>query len=86
MSSRFIIDLNKNEEVAALLADLNVGDKVEVIASIVTKDDQTATFEVEEVDEAPSNAGADDNDDGEDDEEGEDSPALKVMRGGEDDE
>lgn len=49
MAQRITIDLTKNPETADVVADLEVGDAVEVNTTIVSKDDQTLVLEVEEV-------------------------------------
>ena len=75
MSQRLTIDLKKNPEVADLIADMEVGSYVNLSTSIVAKDEQTLTLELEEATtgEAPAK---------EEEEEGEPTtPAEKVARG-----
>lgn len=54
MAQRITIDLNKNKDAASAVADLQPGDEVEVITTIVSKDDQSLVLEVEEVVESNS--------------------------------
>lgn len=49
MAQRIQIDKKKNPEAASVVADLEVGARVEVITTIAAQDDQTLTLEVEEV-------------------------------------
>jgi len=47
---RINIDLNKNPEVAELIADMEVGDEIVIRGTIHHKDDQTLKVELDEVD------------------------------------
>jgi hypothetical protein len=83
-TQQLVIDLERNEELAKLVADSEPGDKLTATLSIVAKNDSTLTVEIEEVvDEGGDDGGGDD--DEEEEKESPDSeyetPAMKVMNG-----
>jgi hypothetical protein len=46
------LDLKNNPDLKSLIADMNPGDKIELVASIKSKDDQSVTLTVETASEA----------------------------------
>jgi hypothetical protein len=54
MPQKIVIDLNKNKEVADVVADLSPGDKCYIKGSVAALDKQTLTVELEEVSDSPS--------------------------------
>ena len=81
-TQRLSIDLERNEALAKLVADLEPGEKLDAVMSIVARDDKTLTVELESF--SDHDGSDDDEDDGEEEEETSsegDSPAMKVMRG-----
>lgn len=77
---RIQIDLKKNPELASLVSDMPVGAWVELQTSIVAKDDQTLTVEIEECAEGAETEEV------EEEPEMEKSPAESSARGLESDE
>jgi hypothetical protein len=81
-AQRLALDLERNEELAKLVADMEPGEKLDAKLSIVAKDDKTVTVEVEEVGECENDGEEYDEEEAEEAEESEDDmPAVKVMRG-----
>lgn len=83
-TQRLSIDLERNEELARIVADLEPGSKLDAVLSIVARDDKTLTVEVEEVVDRDGDAEDDEDETEEDAEEESDpdeSPAMKFMRG-----
>jgi hypothetical protein len=81
-AQRLALDLERNEELVKLVADLEPGDKLDAKLSIVAKDDKTLTVEVEEVGECDDDGGDNNEDEAEEAPESDDDmPAVKVMRG-----
>ena len=82
-TQRLAIDLERNEELAVLVADLEPGAKLEATLSIVARDDKTLTVEVESVEECGGGEKAKDEeaDEADDDETEGETPAVKVARG-----
>lgn len=54
MAQKLTIDLNKNKEVADVVADLSPGSTVYIKGSIAALDKQTLQVELEEVSDSPS--------------------------------
>lgn len=84
---RLVIDLERNEKLAELVADLQPGDKIDATLSIVLRDDKKVTVEIDSVAE---HSGSDDEESGDeaatDDagdsaDEADYSPAMKVAKG-----
>ncbi|MFZ8889233.1 MAG: hypothetical protein ACO2YV_01235 [Pseudomonadales bacterium] len=77
-TQRLALDLERNEELASLVADMEPGQKLDATLSIVARDDKTLTVEVESVSDRSESE-----DEEEEDEEDEDAdyPAMKVARG-----
>lgn len=84
-TQRLEIDLERNEELQKIAADIEPGAKLKATLSVVSKDDRILTVELEEVEEPSGSSDADDEDEEEDDsggdDEGGDTPAMKVARG-----
>lgn len=75
-NQRLALDLERNEDLASLVADMEPGDKLDAVLSIVARDDKTLTVELDEVTEGVAA------EEEEQEEEGEgDTPAVKMMRG-----
>lgn len=61
------VDLTKNPELAALVADKQPGDWIALKASVKARDDQTLTLRLEECDDCDKPKSDDDADGGDDD-------------------
>lgn len=48
------IDLKRNPEVADLIADMNMGDRVSFVTSLKSKNDSLAEFTLEKAEEGPA--------------------------------
>ncbi len=83
-TQQFVIDLERNEDLAKLVADMEPGDTLQATLSIVAKNDSSLTVEVDDVTDETGDDGGD-----EEEEEKEEpspdseveSPAMKVMNG-----
>lgn len=81
-NQRLLLDLEKNKDLAQLVADLEPGEKLDAVISIVAKDDKTLTVDLEEVSNHIAEDGEDEEDDVDDAPESDDEPpAFKVARG-----
>ncbi len=79
---RLSIDLERNADLARIVADVEPGETLRATLLIVHKSDKTLEVEVQEVDEPEGFEASEDEDVKEDDEgSDDDSPAMKVMRG-----
>lgn len=78
---RIVIDLERNEDLAKVVADVEPGQTLRATLSVVAKDDKTLTVELDEVDEPTTSSSTDEDDDGDEGESDDDTPALKVARG-----
>jgi hypothetical protein len=77
-TQRFSVDLERNEDLAKIVVDVEPGEKLKATLSVVSKDDKTLVVELDEVEEPDGVVSeADDEDEDEDD----DFPAMKVARG-----
>ena len=80
-TQRLVLDLEKNTDLADLVADAEPGDKLDAVISIVHRDEKSLTVELEEVSNSDGESTADTEDEDEDEGEVEDTPAMKMMRG-----
>jgi len=86
-TQQFAIDLERNEDLARIVADAEPGETLEATLRIVAKNDKTLTVELVEVEEEVGAAEEADEEakdkpaDEDKDEDMGDSPAMKVMTG-----
>jgi len=81
-TQQLVIDLERNEDLAKLVADSEPGDKLTATLSIVAKNDSTLTVEIDEVvDEGGDDGGGDEDEEEEETEAADETPAMKVMNG-----
>jgi hypothetical protein len=81
-TQQLVIDLERNEDLAKLVADLEPGDTLNATLSIVAKNDSSLTVEIEEVTDESGDDGGDEEEEEKKEPYAEDeTPAMKVMNG-----
>jgi hypothetical protein len=81
-TQQLVIDLERNEDLAKLVADLEPGDTLNATLSIVAKNDSSLTVEIDEVTDESGDDGSDEEEEEPSpDSEAEYTPAMKVMNG-----
>lgn len=80
-TQRLTLDLEQNDDLAKLVADMEPGDQLSATLSIVAKDDKTLTVDLEEVSEGSGENADEPNDAEESEPSDDDMPAMQMMRG-----
>lgn len=81
MSKQITIDLNAEEDLKDLTAELSPGDKLKLEVSIRAKDDQTLTIVIDEAEKMDSDGDEEEMDEEDDSSDGPDSE-MKDMKSG----
>lgn len=80
-TQQLVIDLERNEDLAKLVADMEPGETLNAKLSIVAKNDSSLTVEIEEVSDETGDTGEEEQEEEEEEEAAAETPAMKVMSG-----